>query len=57
MIEKIINALEILLAANSQVDIKDFAGIIIARQVDQSIRHKAIKDCLNLVKKVISDDI
>lgn len=57
MIEKIINALEILLAANPQVDIKDSAGIIIARQVDQSIRHKAIKDCLNLVKKVISDDI
>ena len=57
MIEKIINELEILLAANPHVEIKDSAGVIVARQVDQSIRHKAIKDCLNLVKKVISDGI
>lgn len=57
MIEKILNELETLLAANPEVDIKDTAGVIVARQVDQSIRHKAIKDCLNVVKKVTSDGI
>lgn len=57
MIEKILKELETLLMANQHVEIKDSAGVIVARQVDQSIRHKAIKDCLNIVKKVISDGI
>lgn len=57
MIEKIIAELETLLAANPEVEIKDSAGVIVARKVDQSIRHKAIKDCVNIVKKVISDGI
>ena len=57
MIDKILSELETLLDANPEVDIKDSAGIIVARQVDQSIRSKAIKDCLNIVKKVINNGI
>lgn len=57
MIEKILVELETLLAANPEVEIKDSAGVIVARQVDQSIRHKAIKDCVNIVKKVINHGV
>lgn len=57
MIEKILNELEILLVANPEVEIRDGAKIINVGAPDKNLRHKTIKDCLNLVKKVISDDI
>ena len=48
--EKIIAELETLLAANPPVEIRDDAGIIRARSVDQSIRRKAIEDCLAVAR-------
>jgi hypothetical protein len=47
---KIIAELEILLAANPKVEVKDGAGIIRARAVDQSIRRKALEDCLAVAR-------
>jgi hypothetical protein len=48
--EKIIEGIENLLAANPLADIRDAAGIIRARAVDQSIRRKAIEDCLRVAR-------
>ena len=52
---KIIAELEILLAANPPVEIRDGAGIIRARLVDQSIRRKAIEDCLAVAIGAVKD--
>lgn len=52
---KIITELEILLAANPKVEIRDGAGIIRARAVDQAIRRKAIEDCLAVAKGCLTD--
>ena len=47
----IIAELENLLAANPPVEIRDTAGVIVARNVDASVRRKAIQDCVEVAKK------
>ncbi len=49
----IIAELETLLAANPPVEIRDTAGVIIARNVDASVRRKAIADCVAVAKKAM----
>ena len=49
----IIDAIKTLLAANPPVELRDPAGIIVARRVDASIRRKAIEDCLAVALKSV----
>lgn len=54
--EKIIAEPETLLAANPPVEIRDGAGVIRARSVDQSIRRKAIEDCLAVARGCLASE-
>jgi len=51
----IIDALRELLAANPHEEMRDPAGIIVARRVDAAIRRKAIEDCLAVAEKAVEE--
>jgi len=56
-IEKIITKLQLLLAKEELILVKDAAGIIDPKGIDSKIRTQAIKDCISIVNKELNNDI
>jgi len=56
-IEKIITRLQLLLAKEELILVKDNAGIIDPKGIDSKIRSQTIKDCIRIVKEELNNDI